>query len=167
MPRNPPTLLRTPQPRLRLCAISLALLYLVIATPLLPLLTALLALSDRSHLVILQPTTQGIQVVLRHDGLHSPSHRHGLIARSLAVFAQRTIAPQTDHVIQFGAMDTAHQTPVLTIEPTSSLRDCPGKLNGDSAFPKGSMTLELAAFPRPPPVPSGRLLTVRSNVLVI
>lgn len=167
MPRNLPMHASTPQPRLRLCAISLALLYLVTATPLLPALTALLALSERSHLVTLQPTAHGIEVVLRHDGRHSPSHRHGLITRSLAVFAQRTIAPQTDHVIQFGATDTAQQTPVLAIEPTSSLRDLHANLVGDSAFPTASVTLELAAFPRPPPVPSGRLLTVRSNVLVI
>ncbi len=167
MPRNAPTHPCTRQPRLRFCAILLALLYLVTATPLLPALTALLALSDRSHLVTFQPTAHGIEVVLRHDSLHPPSHPHGLIARSLAVFAQRTIAPQTDHVIQFGATDAAQQASVLAIEPTSSLRDLNASFVGDSAFPQAGVTLELAAFPRPPPVPSGLLLTVRSNVLVI
>ena len=60
---------------------GLLLLYLLMATPLAPALTALLAMGDPSHHVAVQQTARGIRVVLRHDCLHSPTHRHGVVAR--------------------------------------------------------------------------------------
>ena len=144
----------------------LLLLYLVTATPLAPVAIALLAGMDRSHHVALRQTTQGRQVVLRHDCPTSPSPRHGMLARALTVFAQEAAAPQSDHVIQVGAMDTAQQAPALEIEPASN-SDPDASIEGDSELHAPGMTFEIAAFPRPPPVPSGLLLTIRSTVFLI
>lgn len=145
----------------------LLLLYLVTATPIAPLTVALLARLDRDHHVALQHSAQGLQVALQHGCLDSPAHRHGLVAQALTVFAQRTASPQSDHIIQFASADVVQQTPALSIE---SACDSPAPNEdrvADFLFHLPDVTLGCAAFPRPPPVPSGLLLTIRSTVFLI
>jgi len=151
----------------RLGGSVLLLFYLVTTTPLAPVLTALLAATERNHYVALQTTARGIQVVLRHDCVNLPSQRHGLVARGLTVFAQRTTATQSDHVIQFGITDTSKQTPAFAIEaaPGSPAQDAVPA--DEDLFHAARLTALLVSLPRPPPGPSGFPLTIRSTVLVL
>jgi len=167
MQRVPLTVLGARQTSSLIRGSCVLLLYLVIATPLAPALTTLLAVFDRSHHVAVQQTEKGLQVVLRHGCLTWPMHRHGMLARALTVLARRTTAPQSDHVIQFGAMDSSQQAPALAIEPTSNSPEPGGNVVCEFAFHAADVTAGFATFPRPPPAPSGLLLTVRSTVLVI
>jgi hypothetical protein len=99
-------------------ATGVLLLYLLTSSPLAPVFTTLIATTDRSHHVAIQQTSGGIQIVLRHDCLNSPAHRHGLAACLLTTFAQRTTASQPDHVIQFSGADAAMLTPALSVAST-------------------------------------------------
>lgn len=145
----------------------LLLLYLVSATSLAPVVVALLAGMDRSHHVAVQQTSKGLQVLLQHGCVDSVAHRHGLLAQALTAFAQRAASPQSDHVIQFASTDVAQQTSALAIE---SACDSPAT-NEDGAanllFHASDLTFGCVAFPRPPPIESELLLTVRSTVLLI
>jgi hypothetical protein len=145
----------------------LLLLYLFTATPLAPVMFSLLAEADRSHHVAIQQTSQGLQVVLRHDRSGSASHRHGMVARALTVFAQRTAGAQSDHVIQFGSTDTVRRAPAVVAEsaPEPSVSDTDVACEFLAHSFDG--TFEAAAIPRPPPVRHGLLLTVLSVVLLI
>ena len=142
-------------------------LYLVFATPLAPVVFSLLAGLDRSHRVVLQQTSLGVQVVLRHDCSESPVHRHGMLARALTVFAHRTTAPQADHVIQFRSTETALQTPVLETAPAPILPDAEGMAGDASLLYLADTSFVPAVLSRPPPAGNGLLLLVRSTVLLI
>ncbi len=162
-----PTVPRARQTSSLVGGCCLLFLYFVTATPLAPVLYTLLAELDRSHHVAIHQTTQGLQVVLQHGGLNTATHHHGMVARALTVFARHTTARQSDHVIQFGAMDAAQRTSVLAIEPASNSPDPEGNVAGYPVVHAAAVTWELAASPRPPPVQCGLLLTVRSTVLRI
>lgn len=140
-----------------------AALYLLTATPLAPALTALLALADRSHNVAIQQTTGGVTVVLRHDCANSPTHRHGVVARTLTLIAQRTSEAQPDHVIQFSASTTS--IPVSIAPPIiDSVSNAPA-LCDVTLCVSPAVTQEI---PRPPPPgASSSLLSTRSTVLLI
>jgi len=145
----------------------LLLLYLVTATSLAPVAVTLLAGTDRSHHVAIQQTSKGLQVVLRHGCVDPAAHRHGLLAQALTAFAQRAASPQSDHVIQFASTDVLQQTSALVIE---SACDSPATNEEGAAillFQPSDSTFGCVAFPRPPPVASELLLTVRSTVLLI
>lgn len=145
----------------------LLLIYLVSATSLAPVTVALLAGMDRSHHVAIQQTPSGVQVVLHHGCGDSAAHRHGLLARALTAFAQRAASPQSDHVIQFASTGVVQQTSALAIE---SACDSPAANEAGAAnllFHSSDLTFGCVAFPRPPPVASELLLTVRSTVLLI
>jgi hypothetical protein len=146
---------------------GLLLLYLFTATPLAPVVFSLFAGLDRSHHVAIQRTSIGLQVLLRHGCADLSSHRHGMLARALTVFAQRAAAPQSDHVIQFGSTDTVQQTPAFKIERALNLPDSQGISPNDSAFSLGDQTFVAAAAPRPPPANIGLILLLRSTVLLI
>ncbi len=143
------------------------LLAYLLATPLAPALTALLASMDRSHHIAIQQTAHGIQVVLRHDCLNSPAHRHGLAARVLTFFAQRTTPAQPDHVLQFTLLDAVQESSKAAVEADS----CASVIE---AFPllevsTRSFLLKLISivFSRPSPAVSGSLLGLRSTVLLL
>lgn len=167
MKRDTSTLLRYLPTLRRVGGSWLALLYLLTGTPLLPSVTTLLAMADRSHHVAVRQTTGGIQVVLHHDCVNSPLHHHGLAARALTLIAQRPAEGQADHVIQFSASAVSQQTsaPAIASPPDApaaelispcDLWSCPAPL-----------TLVPAAHTRPPPDPGGLLLSLRSTVLLI
>ena len=162
-----PTLLRTRRFPGLPAGGCLLLLYLFGGTPLAPVVFSVFAGIDRSHHVAIRRTGSGIQILLRHDQADSPSHRHGMIARALTVFAQRTPGPPADHVIPFGFTDIVQQTPALQIEPASNLPDPTGVASNDSVFSLADQTFAPATAPRPPPATLGHILLVRSTVLLI
>jgi len=142
-------------------------LYLLTGTPLAPVLTTLLALTDRNHHVAVQQTAGGIQVVLRHDCVSSPAHHHGIIAQTLTLIAQRPAEGYPDHVIQFAAsavsqracaviLTPATGAPAPELFPPGDFRPCPAALTAVSA-----------AHPRPPSDASGLLISLRSTVLLV
>ncbi len=149
-----------------LTAQGLLLIYLLNATTLAPIWTALLAVSDSSHHVTVQQSTQGLRLVLRHDATNVPSHLHGVIAQSLALFAQRTApSSQSDHVIQFRPVDPPHRTPITAV--AAELRHPAASVAG-SLLPLTTLTSFAAAIIRRPPLaPSAVLLVVRCTVLVV
>ncbi len=145
----------------------LALLYLLTATPVAPAITVLLAALDRSHQVAMQETANGLQVVLRHGCVNLASHRHGMVARALTLFAQQTTPSQSDHVIQFGAVDRLRQPSTPIMAPVPGLELHPATVPCDFLLPAPLLTSSLVNLPRPPPAASGLLHSLRSTVLVI
>ena len=151
MNRNGPCLLRHVPALLKGGGVCLALLFLLTASPLAPVFTALLAAADSDHQVTIHQTAHGVQVVLRHDCLNSPTHRHGLVAQALTLLAQRPAAGHPDHDIQFAAADTSERTFAFALA-----------LATDSPAPESFLPIDqlpnpapLNAFsgvrPRPPP----------------
>jgi len=117
--------------------------------------------------VAIRQTARGLQVVLRHECANSPAHRHGIVARTLTLFAQRTTAPESDHIIQFSATDSAPQAPALPVEQTAQSPAPDVFLQCEVRFLASRLTAILSGFPRPPPAASGLLLTVRSTVILV
>ena len=144
------------------------LLYLLSVTPFTLALTALLATSDRSHHVAIQHTAIGLQLLLRHDWVNLGTHRHGMIARALTLFAQRTTtSSKSDHVIQFGGVDTMQQPSEPIIAPAPDLQLLAAFVPCDPVLRAPEMTFSLENLPRPPPVTSRLLLSLRSTVIVV
>jgi hypothetical protein len=143
------------------------LLYCLTGTPLALVLTTLLATADRSHYAAVHATAEGIQLVLLHDCVNSPTHRHGIVARTLILVAQPPIEGHPDHVIEFASSTVSHRAsePAIAPAPDSSvtqllslcdLSPCPAPL-----------TPVATAHPRPPPEANGLVLTLRSTVLLL
>jgi hypothetical protein len=144
--------------------------YLVAWTPLAPGLTALLATLDASHRVGVVAGAGSVRIVLRHECAGAPrsaGHRHGVIASALTLFALQRSAQQLDHVIQFASLDASQQAPALVAAAPMPVPSPDFLIAADLRpllFPP------FAAPPFLPPAPpdtSGRLLLVRSTVLVI
>lgn len=167
MKRDTPSVPRSLPALRRVGASWLMLLCWLTGTPLVPGLTTLLAMADRGHPVAVQLAAEGIQVVLCHDCVKSPSHRHGIIAQALALIAERPAEGHPDHVIQFAASSVSQRASAFTLTqatgapapelvPASDLRPCPAPL---ASVPEG--------HPRPPPDASGLLPSLRSTVLLV
>jgi hypothetical protein len=146
---------------------GLLLLYLATATPMAAALTALLAAADADHCVAIRQTARGLQVVLRHACPNSPAHRHGMVARVLTLFAQRTTPAQMDHIILFGATDTVRESPPASVEPGSCAALLDAFTSGETRTYVARLHRCPATFPRPPPVQDGVLLHLRSIVLLV
>jgi hypothetical protein len=146
---------------------GVVLLYLLSATSLAPALTTLLAMLDGSHHVTLQQTACGIRVVLRHDCFNSSTHRHGIIARTLTLVAQRPTQGRPDHVIQFAAVTTSEQASAPLTVPVADSSASDLFLPCDPLPHATRLTDVSAAHPRPPPDASSLLLSIRSTVLLI
>jgi hypothetical protein len=142
------------------------LLYLLAVTPLSLALTALLASADRSHHLGILATPDGLQLVLRHDGATRQTHRHGVVARTLVLFAQRATVPPSDHVIQFGAANSLGQ-PAEATPPPLPWRLLAAVIPCSPLLASATLTFAPVHPPRPPPVTSELLLSLRSNVLLI
>ena len=143
------------------------MLYLLTLTPLPLALTALLASSDRSHHVGIQQAANGLQLVLRHDCATLGAHRHGVVARTLILFAQRTTSPPSDHVIQFGAANTLQQPSECILALTTPSPFLGAFVPSAPLLFPPRLTFAPVSLPRPPPVTSGLLLSLRSTALII
>lgn len=151
----------------RVGASCLMLLYLLAGTPLALAVTTLLAMADRSHHVAVQATAEGIQLVLLHDCVNSPTHRHGIVARTLTLMAQRPVEGHPDHVIDFAASPVSPlaSAPAIAPAPDSSANQL---LSLCDLCPCPAPLAPLAAaHPRPPPDANGLDLTLRSTVLLL
>lgn len=146
--------------------LGLSLFYVLIATPLAPILTALLAVSDASHEVKFQPSAQGLQVVLRHSRSHPPSHHHGAIAHALVALAEQTNPAQPDHVIQF-AQANLDPRKALRASPDGPVPECRPCSWPRSISRPAPATLDPRNGRWDPPALSNVLLVVRTTVHVI
>ena len=86
------------------CAV---LVYAGVLTPVGPLIAALVGGLDRDHHVCLEAGADGMRVVLHHGKNCLTRHHHGLVARTLTMFAEPPAATDPDHVLQFHASTTA------------------------------------------------------------
>lgn len=92
---------------------ALALLVLLQAPGILPLLFAGAAWIDGEHRVELDNRARGFQLVLKHDpkaspgSFHSYTHQHCPISQVLVAFSAVPCGVQQDHVIAFASTDTA------------------------------------------------------------
>lgn len=142
------------------------MLYLVAATSLAPALTTLLAAADRGHQVVIGQTADGVQVVLRHDCFHSPTERHGFIARVLTLVA-RPPAVGLDHVIQFTTSAQSEQASAAVITPVTHATASEFFLPADLHTHLTRLTAASAVETGHPPGAGSSLLNVRSIVLLI
>jgi hypothetical protein len=150
-----------PRPRLitRLAVWGVLLLYVGVFSPLGLAMTAALGALDREHRLMVEPGTESFRVVLHHA---SPGelHRHGLVARAFAAFAQKDNAANTDHVLQFAA-------------PSSLLQKLQSELVSIAGVPTSLNIWSLrerllASVPtHAPPAEGGPLSFLRSTQLLI
>jgi len=145
----------------------MVLLYLLTATPLSPLLMMLLAMTDSSHHAVIGQTSSGTQVVLRHDCYHSPTHRHGIVARAITLVAQRPAEGNPDHVIQFADSPISEQLSTLAVTPVSDSSAHNFHLLSNLLSPQAFLIVEPAVLPRPPTAANSLLTSIRSTVLRI
>lgn len=148
-------------------ASGVLLLYLLTATPLAPVLTALVAMAEGTHDVGLQPTAHGIQLVLHHHCLNPPTHRYGLMARVLRLAPERASGGQTDHVIPFSAKAASDQAPALATDfaPDSWVPE----LSSLWQFPPrtGRVIVRLADHPHPVQDSGDSWLSIGSTVRLL
>lgn len=145
----------------------LLLLFVLTSTPVAPVFTGFLGALDPNHHVLIRQTAHGLQVVLRHDCFHLPSHHHGLIARALTAFARPATARNPDHVIQFGSTENVQRTPAMAITPALQAQVVDGVPVSVAWFAAPRTASFPAAFPRPPPRAGEFALTLRSTVLIL
>jgi len=142
------------------------LIYVVVATPLAPAFTALVASLDFSHAVAIRCDAHGARVVLHHAGANAPTHVHGAVARALTFFAQRSSDGDPDHSIQFNNSNATTRLSALRVAPS-----CDDEVKAASVqprfLPSRAACYSQCLQPRPPPGVSGLLLSVRSTVLLI
>jgi hypothetical protein len=143
--------------------------YLVAWTPLAPGLTALLATLDASHRVGVIAGAGCVRVVLRHEcaGAARSGHRHGVIASALTLFALQRSAQHPDHVLPFASLDASQQAPALVAAAPMPAASPGFFIAADFRRLVVRPFVALLAPPDVPPETSGRLVVVRSTVLVI
>lgn len=95
------------------------LLYVAACSPVGVSLTAALGSLDRDHQVNLQSGEREMRVVLHHRQTRA-AHHHGLLARTLNLFAQPATSAEPDHVLQFGAADIVSNSRQLKAPPLSA-----------------------------------------------
>lgn len=145
-------------------------LYLVLATPFAPALTALAAALDVDHHVQIALGTGGPRVILHHERANAPQHHHGPIARALGLLAERSSGGHPDHVIQFtsGGFTEAAMSAALTGQPESYRLAPPAPDAPSLAITSAPMALAGCKPPAPPERPPGAaLVATRTTVLLI
>ena len=150
----------------RLAAVWCALLlYGGVFTPLGLGVAALAGSFDGSHHLSLHGGGPGLQLILQH-GRNCTGHRHGVVARALALFARPASATNPDHVIQFSAADSFSRqaqlkapAPAACPQPDFALME---------AFLPSPREGFLSSIPsHPPPDNDGQLVCLRSTLLLI
>ena len=140
-------------------------LFVGVSSPLGLGLAALGGSLDRSHRLSVQGDGSGLQLVLQHNRCCA-AHRHGVVARTLTLFAKPASATNPDHVIQFSAPDRlspqAHlsaPTPETFAQPDLALRE--------SLLPTPRETSLSSAPTHHPPDQNGQLCCRCSTLLLI
>ena len=127
--------------------------------------TALAGSFDSTHEARVQPGEHGLQLVLHHN--HGcAGHHHGVIARTLTLFAQPATAANPDHFIQLGSADSfSSQTQML--QPTLAQAGLPVPAPNEISIVVPNSALAASEAPRPPPNERGQLVCLRSTVFLI
>jgi len=156
---------KSPRPLRSLAGWLLLVIFFLIYSPVGICAAAILGSLDSTHDARLQSGEHGLQLVLHH-GHSCIGHHHGIVARTLTVFAQPATAGNPDHVIQFGSSSSfSNPPPVLQPTLVQGWLPTPAFNEISIALPRPSLaTLEA---PRPPPHDYGQLTCLRSTVFLI
>ena len=141
------------------------LLYTSACSPLGPGLAGLAGSLDPNHQLLIGAGEPGVRLVLHHRS-RCASHHHGLSARALTLFAQKSVnADNPDHILQFCSADTLKGQSQNSAPP-------PNWRNHLLAFPGGEFiqhtpkVLAAGISLSPPELGAARLYQ-RSTVLLI
>jgi hypothetical protein len=152
--------------RLRLLAGWCGLLfYLGAFSPLGVGAVALLGSIDPDHQAVLQPTGDGMRLVLHHQG-NCVSHHHRVVAQALTLFAQSASATDPDHVVQFADGNGFWHSAQLIVSG-EALCELPLFDWIESTSSWAQQSICSLPPPAPPPENGGNLFNVRSSVLLI
>jgi len=120
---------------------------------------------DSCHEARLQSGEQGLQLVLHH-GHRCIGHHHGLVARTLTLFAQPATPGNPDHVIQFRSTNNyCSQTQLPS--PTLPQMELPAPAATKISIAVSNPNLIVSTSPRPPPYECGLLACLHSTVFLI
>ena len=120
------------------------LVYLLAATPLVPLSVALVAWADGDHTVTLGVNGDGLRIVLGHDAHQTRTalgHSHCLAAQALVWLAEPGAPNEADHVLVF------HGSPDRGFLKDNRLMELPPI----QAVPAAPMLSVVRCLPPPPP----------------
>jgi hypothetical protein len=125
---------------------------------------ALVGSLDPAHHAMVYNAGQGAQLVLHHDRncLH---HQHGVAARVLTFFSMPASSVDPDHVIQFGSLESVQEHAQITAPPLTQ----DARLSLALIEAPAWSAAEQFCFARfhPPPEHGGRLICVRSTLLLL
>jgi len=141
------------------------LLYMGAFSPIGMGVAAILGTIDPDHHAILQPGSDGMRLVLHHQGKCS-EHKHHAVARALSFFAQPASENNPDHVVQFGAGNGVWRNSQLVVLSEDSV-DQSAAVVELCVFTARVQPTRLLPPPGPPPDIVGNLLNVRSTVFLI
>ena len=142
-------------------------LYVSASSPIGAAATAAIGALDRNHQVTVKAEAGGMCVVLRHRP-RCGVHHHGVVARALTVFAHPASATDPDHVLQFNApIAYACDSQPQAALPTSERLAHTAILPGVTVAWLSNNDFQAAVLTHAPPGDAGRLLTLRSTVLLI
>ena len=120
---------------------------------------------DSTHEARVQSGEHGLQLVLHHT--HGcVGHHHGMVARTLTLFAQPATAGSPDHVIQFGSADN-YACPTQMLQPTPADAGLLVFTLNEISLPVPNPAFAVSQDPRPPPCECGQLTCLRSTVFLI
>ncbi len=120
---------------------------------------------DSTHEARVESGEHGLQLVLHHT--HGCiGHHHGVIAKTLTIFAQPATAGSPDHVIQFGSADH-FSSPAQMLPSSLAVAGLPLPALAKISVGVPNSALAVSQAPRPPPYESGRLACLRSMVFLI
>lgn len=141
------------------------LLYVGVFSPVGVGLAELVGKFDPNHQALVQVGARGAKLVLHHEQ-PCPTHRHGLIARTLTLFAAPTRPGLPDHVLQFGAAEIISGKELRSATPPIQL-DQPCFATRELRAASQCENF-LSGMPTHPPSPQrGQLLGLRSTLLLI
>ena len=88
----------------------LVLFYLCVSSPFSVPVTVALGALDRGHQVLLGAGREGAPLVVLHHARSCPEHQHGILARTLTVFAKKHSTADADHVLELPTPANCVQT---------------------------------------------------------
>lgn len=120
---------------------------------------------DSTHEARVESGEHGLELVLHHT--HGCiGHHHGMVARTLTLFAQPATAGNPDHVIQFGSANH-FSSPTQMLPSSLALAGLPLPALAEISVAVPNSALVVSEAPRPPPYECGQLTCLRSTVILI
>lgn len=156
---------KRPSARLLVAGWLVLALYFLDYSPVGIAAAALVGSLDPAHEVQVQFGASGLQLVLHHGhGCHG--HHHGVIAKTLTIFAQPASTANPDHLLKFGSANFFANT--AQVRPsTLSLAELPLPVLDLISLGLPNSSPVAAESPRPPPGEQGLLACLRSTVFLI